>query len=315
MASIDVAKRNAIISVSMEAASQKEKRNGLVLTEDDIDIFRLVLEHRFLRREALQALTGRTGKPMHRRLFKLQRGGYLTTLIRLPRQKFVYGLTAASIAELVASGAATPDLLDERLRTHELTELFLRHEMMIVDIHVAMNLASAESPLRLVKWQEGRALWDSVAVIDQGIAKNLPIRPDAFFTLEDSRRPEGKYAHFALEADRSTANHTRFADKIRAYWRYIEEGLHEKKFGVKRFRVLTITLTAARAENLSALVRALLPERSWKYFFFGSLQNFSIANPSPIFDEIWISPRTPGRQRLVPEPIPLQKNIEMVERG
>ena len=296
----------------METISQKGKQNGtsgIVLTAADLDIFRLVLEHRFLRREHLQALTGRTGKPMHRRLLKLQQHGYLTIAMRLPKQKFVYGLTAASISELVAAGVATPDLLDERLRTHELTELFLRHEMMIVDIHTAMNLASAEGPLRLLKWQEGRMLWDSVDIVDRGNSIRLPIRPDAFFTLEDSRRPEGKYAHFALEADRSTTNHLRFGEKIRAYWRYIEEGLHEKKFGVKRFRVLTITLTAARAENLSSLAKTILPERGWKYFFFGSLQPFSLKNPTPIFDEVWISPRTPERQPLVAEPKALAEGI------
>ena len=100
-------------------------------------------------------------------------------------------LSLASIAELVAAGIATPALLAERLRTHELTELFLKHEMLIVDTHVIVNLAPGGNPLRLVKWREGKSLWDSVTVMERGGSRNLPILPDAFFTLEDSRWPEG----------------------------------------------------------------------------------------------------------------------------
>src|SRR5688572_29606254 len=72
------------------------------------------------------------------------------------------------------------------------------------------------------------------------------------------------------EDDRSTENQSRFRDKIRAYFHYIEEGLHSHKFGIKHFRVLTVATTDERAKNLASMTRELLPERGRKYFLFVS---------------------------------------------
>lgn len=283
---------------------------GFVLTAGDIEILRLVLEHRVLRREQVSALVGRHEKRLHRRLFKLNAHGYLTT-IRLPQQKHIYGLGRAGVHALVEQGIASSELVDERLRTHELTELFLKHEMLIVDIHVMLNLASRQGAVRLASWREGRELYDSVIAVDHKGSNRLPIRPDAFFGLEDSRRPEGaNRTHFALEADRSTTSQTRFQDKIRAYWSYIEQGLHEKKFGVRGFRILTVTLTDERAKNLCLLAAATLPERARKYFLFAPLDKFRQGSPDPISGAICHSARSAGSDQfyaLVPAPNQLQK--------
>ena len=132
--------------------------------------------------------------------------------------------------------------------------------MMLVDLHVILTLATHESTFRLMTWREGRELSDYVSIVNHSGIQKLPIRPDAFFTLEDSRRPEGSNrAHFFLEADRSTATQTRFKEKISAYWHYLEQGLHTRKFGIKNFRVLTVTLTDPRAKNLCDLAASLLP--------------------------------------------------------
>ena len=287
---------------------------GLVLNSGDVTIFKLIYEHRFLRREHLSALTGRPSKRLHRRLFRLISAGYLSA-IRLPQQKHIYSLGKAAVPVLVEQGIAPDDLLAQRTRVHELKELFLRHEMMIVDIHVILTLASRSSELCLVAWQEGRGLHDTVNVSERAGLRRLPVRPDAFFTIADSRRPEGaNRAHFFLEADRSTATQTRFTNKIRAYWHYLEQGLHTEKFSIKTFRVLTITLTDERAQNLSHLAASLLPERARKYFLFTSLKAFSLENPAPIFGDVYLSARNtePGWRRfpLIPPPASAQTAAE-----
>jgi hypothetical protein len=278
-------------------------KERLVLVAGDLALFKLIYEYRLLRRGHLSVLTGRPLKRLHRRLLKLVNVGYLTT-IKLPQQRHIYGLGRLAAPVLVDEGIADEELLAQRSRIHELKELFLKHEMMIVDLHVTLSLATRDNALRLVDWREGRELHDSVVVKDHGVNKSLPVRPDAFFTLEDSRRPPGENkAHYFLEADRSTENQSRFRDKIRAYFHYIEEGLHNKKFGIKHFRVLTIATTEERAKNLAAMTRELLPEYGWKYFFFGSLKNFSIENPAPILEAVHLSPRDVERRYpLVPVP-------------
>jgi hypothetical protein len=74
--------------------------SGFVLVSGDLEIFRLIYEYRLLRREHLSALAQRPAKRLHRRLFKLAQNGYLTT-IRLPQQKYIYGLSSAALPPLV----------------------------------------------------------------------------------------------------------------------------------------------------------------------------------------------------------------------
>ena len=280
---------------------------GFALTRDDIEILALTHEHRFLRRNQLSTLTGRHAKRLHRRLLKLESNGYLTT-VRMPLQPYIYGLGRAGIEVLVEQGRATAEVLEKRLRIHELTELFLKHELMIVDIHVRLSLSSRDGDVSLVQWKEGRVLHDSVVAADDKGTNRLPVRPDAFFTLLDSRRPDGaNRANYALEADRSTTTHARFQEKIRAYWAYIEQGRHQKKLGVKKFRILTVTLTDARAENLSKLATSTLPERARKYFLFVPLDRL-MESSEPVGEDLCYCPRS-GCERLhalIPPPNPSQ---------
>lgn len=279
------------------------RRERVVLVAGDVALFKLVHEYRLLRREHLSALTGRPLKRLHRRVLKLVRSRHLIN-IKLPQQKHIYGLGPLAMPVLVEEGIADPEILAQRSRIHELKELFLKHEMMIVDLHVMLSLATRGHNLRLAGWREGRALYDSVTVSDHDGTKKLSVRPDAFFTLEDSRRPAGaNQAHFFLEADRSTETQARFRDKIRAYWHYIEQGLHGQKFGIRNVRVLTVAKTDERATNLSMLAGSLLPERALKYYFFSSLNNFSLENHSPILEAVHLSPRDADlRYPLVPPP-------------
>ena len=198
------------------------------------------------------------------------------------------------------------DGADRRLRAYELKELFLQHEMLIVDHHVLFALAGKTSHLRLVDWQEGRGLFDSAVIADAGGGRKLPVRPDAFFTIEDARRDEGKNRFpFFLEIDRSTMPHAKFKEKIQAYWQYREQGLHAKRWGIKSFRVLTVTLTVARARNLRDLGRTMLPESARKHFLFTAADNYSLQDPSRIFADICLSPLENGQDvtyPLIPDP-------------
>ena len=247
----------------------REANAGLVLMKGDVEIFRLVYHYRLLRIDHLNALTGRSARRLHRRLFRLRERGYLTS-IRLPQQMHIYTLGIKAVPVLIEHGIAEPALLGERLRTHELKELFLKHELMIVDVHVALACATRGGKLTLGGWREGKDLYDSVTIFDHAGAVKLPIRPDAFFTLQDGE-PDRRQIHYFLEADRSTMSQARLTDKLRAYWHYLEQGLHVKKHAIKSFRVVTVTVTEARATNLCTLAATFLTERARKYFLFTSL--------------------------------------------
>lgn len=280
-----------------------EPSRGFMLTEDDVEIFRLIYEYRFLRREQLSLLCGRSMKRLHRRLHKLVNNRFLNSIER-PQKKHIYALGKSAIRALVERGFGEAELLAQRIRTSELKPLFLDHEMMIVDVHAILALASAQNDIKLIGWREGKSLYDSVPMQSEAA---LPVRPDAMFTLEDTRRPTGaNRVHFFLEADRSSENQRRFTDKIRAYYHYVNAGMHVKKYNIKGFRVLTVTVTEARAENLCKLAAAVIPEGFHKYFLFTSLKQFSLDNPAPVFTPVYLSPRRPDeRIPIIPDPVPL----------
>jgi len=271
--------------------------NGFQLTEGDVKIFMSLFEHRFATINHLGAITNRPHKRLHRRILKLVKRKYLSRIV-LPTQKHIYTLGRAAIPLLVERGTAPKDFIGARLRHQELKELFLNHAMMIVDVHTALTLASRKSHIKLVAWKEGQELFDRVKIREQGRGFLLPVRPDAFFTLEDASRPPGKNrVHFMLEADRSTTTHERFLKKIQAYWHYFQQGLHTKKYGIATFRVATVTITDARAANLCAAAETILLTQARKFYLFTSHTQFSLSNPLSILEKIFITPRDRGTAR------------------
>ena len=277
---------------------------GFRLAEGDLEILRLVFAFRFACIEHLCALTGRSYVAIHRRLSKLTRHRYLYRIVR-PFQKHIYAIGKAGIPLLVERGVASKEALDQRLRHHELKDLFIKHQMMLVDLHAILTLATRDSHVKLVGWHEGPNLRDSVTFSEDNRRHKLPVRPDAFFTLQDDRRPEGQNrAHFFLEADRSTTSHTRFQKKLKAYWHYGQQGLHNRNFGIKRFRVVVVTLTPERARNLCQTAAEVLPQgQARQLFLFTAMKTFSLDEPDGILDEVFMRPGehlTNGRCALVP---------------
>ena len=63
---------------------------------------------------------------------------------------------------LVEQGLASRELVESRLRHHELKELFLKHQLMLVDLHCILELACRGTSLKLITWREGKELWDTV---------------------------------------------------------------------------------------------------------------------------------------------------------
>jgi hypothetical protein len=227
---------------------KQRTQKPLHVVPGDVELIDLIYEHRFARIDNLSVLTGRSYKKLHGRLFKLAQHGYLKRII-LPLQKHIYAIGPAAVPVLVEQGTASAELAAERLRSHELKELFLKHQMMVVDIHTMLAAPSTEA-IKLVAWKEGWRLQDHVDVVERGVRRRLPIYPDAYFTLGERARPAGhNEASFFLEADRSTTTHARFAEKIVAYWSYLTQGLHTKIYGSRAFRVDTITLSAERARK------------------------------------------------------------------
>ena len=271
-------------------------QTGFKLTKDDIEILTHVYQCRLATIDHLHLLTNRSHKALYRRLAKLTLNQYLYRRRTNINEKYIYTINRATVPVLVEHGIANDyesvDLHMRRLR--ELKQLFLRHALMLTDIHATLRRATTDHHITLTDWKEGEQLHDSVIARDKRTKKKqkFPVRPDSLFILQDTTRPAEKNTFgFFLEADRSTTTNARFQNKIIAYQKYFEEQRH-KKYGITSARVITITLTKARAENLAkSALEVLLKKSVGKFYYFTSVENLSIENPHTIFNNIFISPK------------------------
>jgi hypothetical protein len=246
------------LSAAEHITSYMPAKNGFELQDRDIELLHSVHQLRIATIDHLAALSGRSVRALWSRLLKLKERRYLAAVARF-MQKQVYAIGSAAVPVLIEHGYAPRDFADRRIRHHELTEIGIRHALFVADIHARMLLITRTGPLRLIHWQEGSTLWDSVVPRRDDPA--IPIRPDAYFILKHAQRPEGKNKfHVFLEADRSTMSHERMATKITGYVAYHEqEGYRRKYPGMRAFSVATVTQTRERAKELRKHLHPLIP--------------------------------------------------------
>ncbi len=271
-----------------------------VIRESDLEILRYCHELRFCTIDHLTELTGRHRQALNLRLQQLIGERYVfRNRFPNPNQKHIYSIGTNGFKLLAYHGLIPFEDVPARLRTRELKPLFLNHTLLVTDIHTALILASRGSEMRLANWREGRDLYDSVTYYDAGRKIRLPVCPDAFFGIDRNGYPETRLS-FALEADRGTTTRRTFEDKLNAYWRFLEQNRQTKAYGVKWFRVVTVTLTQSRADGLATLASESLPERFRKFFLFGSQEHFSLERPDGIFSAIYRTGKSEAPVLLMP---------------
>jgi hypothetical protein len=254
--------------------------NGFQLQDRDIELLHCVYQLRIATIDHLAALSGRSVRALWGRLLKLKERRYLASVGRF-MQKQVYAIGSEGVPVLIEHGYAPRDLVEKRLRHHELTEIGIRHSLFVADIHARVLLLTRGGPITLPHWQEGSALWDSVVPAKDDPA--IPVRPDAYFVLRHAGRPEGKNKfHVFLEADRSTMSHERMAAKIAAYLAYYEQERHRRKYpGMQAFLVATVTETRQRAEELRKDLHPLIPRAARDAYLFMPFGELTLSSLLP----------------------------------
>ena len=257
-------------------------KDGFALTSGDMELLRWTHELRIATIDHLAALSGRSEIALWRRLRKLRERHYLASVARL-MQRHIYAIGSEGIPVLIEQGYAPQTLANKRIRHYELKEIGLRHSVFVADVHLRILLLAKPGPIKLAYWQEGPALWDSV--VARAGEPAIPVRPDAFFILQHTERPEGKNRiHFFLEADRSTMSHERMAQKLRGYVAYHDQQRHALKYaGMKSFRVVTVTQTRGRAKELQHGLQHLIPtapmQRAYRFIAFEDLALAALLPP------------------------------------
>jgi len=140
--------------------------------------------------------------------------------------------------------------------------IFLEHALLVSDVMVSLELACRKHDGIRFLYEDQLALRSEQQPFQWRVKTRGGIRlgviPDRVFALEytdQNARPER--VHFFLEADRGTMpvirsglTQTSFYRKLLAYEATWAQKIHQRHFGIHRFRVLTVTTIAARVTSL-----------------------------------------------------------------
>ena len=239
------------------------------LTERDRDIIRLVHRHRFLRSPQIAALMG--GSPQHllRRLKLLYHHGYLErprcqldSYYRPGSHHIIYGLGNKSRAFLQQE--LNVDFREASLgeKNRGVGRIFLEHALLVSDVMVSLELACRKHEGIRLLYEDQLALHSERQPFQWRVKTRggiwLGVIPDRVFALEyTDENAQLERVHFFLEADRGTMpvirsglTQTSFYRKLIAYEATWTQKIHQRRLGIHRFRVLTVTTVAARVKSL-----------------------------------------------------------------
>ena len=225
------------------------------LTPRDREIIRHVRRYRFLRSSHIAALIDASQQVTSRRLQLLFHHGYLDR----PREQL-------ALMRLHGSDRIVYAIPGKRARY-----MFMEHTLSVADFMVSLECeCRARAGTRFIEQEEiiskapesTRTLrnplsW-TVTIQNRGKRVRIGVVPDRVFGIE-IKNAEGKVrvGYFFLEADRGTMPITRrslaqtsIERKIAAYRETWEQRLHEKNFGLLRFRVLFVCESTPRRERI-----------------------------------------------------------------
>jgi len=291
-------------------------RYPLQLTQRDLDILALIYDHRFLPSDHITALIPGSERKILERLQKLFHHEYVD---RLPDQrirthagseKMVYAITHRAADLLASELGIEVTKVNWASKNKSVTERHVKHTGMISKFRTVLTLAcTPQNGVSLSTWREHGGsgqildpeLADNVKIEIQegryaGVVERRRIVPDAFIMLEDA---DYQYPLF-LEADRSTMTSERFLKKLNAYWVWWKSGGCKKKLGVENFRVLTVTQSEQRRDNLKRIAIDASPGKGGSGMYcFACQKDYSVADPASILAPIWLTAKDDHAHHLL----------------
>jgi hypothetical protein len=219
----------------------------------------------------------------------------------------VYGLGRHG-AQALRDHSVHADASDWTERNKRAGAKFIEHTLAIADFMVGLEIDCRErgdikllyereilanAPERTQKSREPLRLGVPGLSNKMGISSVIA---DGLFGLAF---PDDTVTYFLLEVDRgsmpvvrSNFQRTSFNRKLLVYWEAWKKKLHVDQFGVGQIRVLTITDSAKRVENMLDAVDEITAGKGSNFFLFGHRSQLHDVRP---LDALW---RT-GKRELV----------------
>ncbi len=284
------------------------------LTARDFAIIHAVARFRFLTSTQIIRLAGGSAQQILRRLQLLFHYGFLDRpkvqaaqlahVFDFGNWPFVYGLGQVGAHALAARGISLKEELDWTAKNARAVALFLAHTIETAETMIAFELACREQRAPklidhhdlLPDFPEGTREDDSpfharVSIKNAGKQLKIAIIPDRLFSLSLDNQTR---LDFALERDRGTmdikakklSGKSSYRKKLIAYYQLWKDDLHTKRWGFKAFRVLTVTPSEKRMQNMIAVQREIVGEQGSNLFLFTTPEPLKEKSP---FADVWVS--------------------------
>ena len=266
-----------------------------MVTPRDMEILRLIREHRFLTTKQIQRLLfwehASPGAAIRACVRVVTRLELRALIFKLNRQiggvhagsgSYIWGIDDAGDRLLRAESTGKET---KRQRTFEPSPLFLTHTLGIAETRVMLEEAGHGDELELISVTTEPANWRTV--VGRGGTTQV-VKPDlhAVTALGDFED------HWFIEIDNGTESLPTVLKKCQTYQRYFESGREQQAAGVFP-RVVWLMLDARRRTHLLAAIKsdARLDERLFLALAPNKLIPFMTDSATPVVDRVKTIPQ------------------------
>jgi Replication-relaxation len=296
-----------------------EERPAFRLTNRDREALRLIFDNRWITAELLQDLLSpvpltdrqrealgkliaakkataagspqRIKREIRRRLQYLYHGGFVQRRRLSDGEPIAYALGNLGADELMLHYGIDRQEIEWTTKNRENSERYIRHALMVTHLRHAVVVSQRDWPdLTLELWDPGGAFLAKVQYQDTVRTASGPrtqdvdgvVKPDSLFVMKS---PTQRIHNF-LEADRSTMTNARYLTKLKAYYAFYATYVRDSRSSpIKQMRVLTITKSEARKDNLRKIAQQISPEAKGLFWFI--CEKAYLGNPQQIFENTW----------------------------
>lgn len=166
-----------------------------------------------------------------------------------------------------------------------LSPLYAEHQLATNKFRICLELCLRdESEIKLKTWKPDGQLRLKTTVNDGVRTRSTTVVPDAYFSISQ----DGIAYGYFLEIDRGTAPVSRFRTKLLGYAAVFSNAKSFDPVIVPGFRVLIVTSTDRRRQNLLDLIQGLSGLIRRRDIFLVSVQDkFDYGAPGTVFGPIW----------------------------
>jgi hypothetical protein len=286
----------------MPRRTDPRRERALRVTERDLQVLTDLGDYRFMSTPQLTALHFPSPARTQARLRQLVDAGLACKVFMPVRPydasaKTIYALAGAGARLLVERrGGPRPRYLTERERR---SGLFLDHTLRRNDLRVVLEqLHTQRVDVDFLTWRQ--APEEVRAVVEAPVRtrrpERIPLVPDGFFAL----RHDGHCQGFLVEIDMGTVRLERMRARYRGYWAWHRWGRARTRYGPLPLRVLTLTTTARRLENLrkAAMKSPIGGTTGTNLFWFAQLDQLDLDAPEKLLAACWTTAQSrPGPPR------------------